>query len=43
VLHLLGLDPERLAFRLGTRDLHLSDGLHEARVVGELLTNPPAA
>jgi hypothetical protein len=43
LLHLFGLDPERLVFRLGTQDLHLSDGRHPARIVGELLARPPAA
>jgi hypothetical protein len=41
LLHLFGLDPQRLKFRLGTRDLHLSDGLHQGRIVQKLLENPP--
>ena len=38
LLHLLGLDPERLVFRDGQRELHLSDGRHPALNVHELLT-----
>jgi hypothetical protein len=41
LLYLFGLDPERLVFRSGTRELHLPDGRHEGRVVGELLDRPP--
>jgi hypothetical protein len=37
LLHLLGLDPERLVFRQGTRDLRLVDGEPRGRIVRELL------
>jgi hypothetical protein len=43
LLHLLGLDPERMAYRLGSREFHLYDGLHPGRIVNELLNNPPPA
>jgi hypothetical protein len=43
LLHLFGLDPRRLTFRLGTRDLRLPDGRHEGRIVGALLEYPPKA
>jgi hypothetical protein len=43
VLHLLGLDQERLTFRLGTRELRLPEEQHPGRVVRELLASPVEA
>jgi hypothetical protein len=43
LLHLFGLDPQRLVFCQGTRDLRLPDGRHAGRIVGELLKEPPEA
>jgi hypothetical protein len=43
LMHLFGLDPERLVYRLGTQDLRLPDGRHPARIVKELLKEPPKA
>ena len=42
LLHLFGLDPERLVFRLGAQDLHLPDGRHPGRIVAQLLQHPPS-
>ena len=39
---LLGLDPERLAFRVGGQEQHLDDGQTPGRIVRDLLANPPA-
>jgi hypothetical protein len=43
LLHQFGLDPERLVFRLGTRDLRLPDGRHTGRIVRELLKRAPTS
>lgn len=43
LLHLFGLDPERLVHRLGTRDLRLPDGQKPGRIVRELLNDLPKA
>ena len=43
LLHLLGLDPERLVFRVGQQELHLSDGRHPGRIVEGLLATQPGA
>jgi hypothetical protein len=43
LLHLLGLDSQRLAFRHGTRELRLVDGEPPGRIVRELLKAPPSA
>jgi hypothetical protein len=42
VLHLLGLDHERLLYHANGREQRLTDG-HAARVVSEILESPPKA
>jgi hypothetical protein len=41
LMHLFGLDPQRLVFRLGAQDLRLPDGRHQGQIVRGLLKDPP--
>jgi hypothetical protein len=41
LLHLFGLDPEKLVYRFATRDEKLNDGRHPGQIVRGLLKDPP--